>query len=51
MYGEMQRLVTDEGSVIIPMFSNDTYAISTATGQGELQTLWPLDTRRCCERW
>lgn len=51
MYGEMQRLVTDEGSVIIPMFSNDTYAISTAIGHGELQTLWPLDTRRCCERW
>ena len=51
MYGEMQRLVTDEGSVIIPMFSNDTYAISTAIGHGALQTLWPLDTRRCCERW
>jgi len=51
MYGEMQRLITDEGSVIIPMFSNDTYAISTGLGHGELQTLWPLDTRRCCERW
>lgn len=51
MYGEMQRLITDEGSVIIPMFANDVYAVSTAIGHGELQILWPLDTRRCAERW
>lgn len=51
MYSELQRLITDEGSVIIPMFANDTFAISTAIGHGEMQSLWPLDTRRCCERW
>ncbi|SHJ90471.1 peptide/nickel transport system substrate-binding protein [Shimia gijangensis] len=51
MYGEMQRLISEEGSVIIPMFASNVYAISDGIQHGELEPRWALDTRRCAERW
>jgi peptide/nickel transport system substrate-binding protein len=51
LYGEMQVLVSNEGSVLIPMFASNVYAISTGIGHGQIEARWPLDTRRCCERW
>lgn len=52
MYGEMQRLVSDEGGTIIPFFRNWLYARrSTVAHSGQLSSSWPLDGARGAERW
>ena len=51
MYGEMQRLISEEGSVIIPMFASNVYGVSKEIGYGEIEARMPLDSRRCAERW
>ncbi len=51
MYGEMQRLVRDDGGVVVPMFSADLAAASDKIGYGKLSTNWELDGFRAPERW
>lgn len=52
MYGEMQRIVSDEGGVVIPMFNNYIFASSTKVGQPEVMAAnWTLDGNRVMDRW
>lgn len=51
MYAEMQRIVRDEGGVVVPMFSADLAAASDTIGHGKLAANWELDGFRAPERW
>jgi peptide/nickel transport system substrate-binding protein len=52
MYGEMQRIVHDTGSVIIPFFRNWIYARrANVAHDAQLTSSWPLDGARAAERW
>jgi peptide/nickel transport system substrate-binding protein len=52
MYGEMQRIVHDVGSVIIPFFRNWIYARrANVAHDTALTSSWPLDGARAAERW
>ena len=52
MYGEMQRIVHDRGSTIIPFFRNWIYARrSNVEHDDALTSAWPLDGARGAERW
>jgi peptide/nickel transport system substrate-binding protein len=52
MYSEMQRILHDEGSVIIPFFRNWIYARrATIAHEPKLSASWPLDGARGAERW
>ncbi len=51
MYVDMQRIVRDEGGVIIPMFASDVYAANDKLRFGELAGNWELDGGKCTERW
>lgn len=51
MYAEMQRIVRDEGGVVVPMFSADLAASSDKIGHDTLAANWELDGFRAPERW
>ena len=51
MYGEMQRLVRDEGGSIISMFSNFIFAASDKVRFGKIGNNWDFDSEKCAERW
>lgn len=51
MYVEMQQIVSDEGSTLIPMFNNYVFATSDKIGHGEMGANWGLDGNRGMERW
>ncbi|MFB9884939.1 ABC transporter substrate-binding protein [Balneatrix alpica] len=52
MYGEMQQLVRDEGSTIIPMFGNYVVAMRDRVQHDEqVAANWDLDGQRFMERW
>jgi peptide/nickel transport system substrate-binding protein len=52
MYHEMQRIVSYEGSVIIPMYNNYVMAVSDEVATPErISANWNLDGFRCVERW
>ena len=52
MYGEMQRILSDEGGSVIPFFRSYVYGRSTAIAHsGQLGSDWPLDGHRAMERW
>ena len=51
MYYEMQDLVSNEGGVVVPMFNNYVFAMSTKIAHGELQGNWDLDGALWMERW
>ncbi|WP_209425752.1 ABC transporter substrate-binding protein [Pararhodobacter sp. SW119] len=52
MYVEMQRIVKDEGSTIIPMFANYVMAVSEAIATPEdIGANWTMDGFRAPERW
>ena len=52
MYVEMQRLVSDEGGVMVPVFNNYVHAISnTVTHEKEMAANWDKDGQRWAERW
>jgi peptide/nickel transport system substrate-binding protein len=52
MYHEMQRLVSFEGSTIIPMYNNYVMAVANAVATPEkISANWNLDGFRCVERW
>lgn len=52
MYGEMQRLVSDEGGVVVPVFNNYIHAVSTKIGhEKEMASNLANDGLRFAERW
>ena len=51
MYFEMQRIVSDEGGVVVPMFNNYVFGISAKIEHGPLQGNWDLDGGLWMERW
>ena len=52
MYVDMQRIVRDEGSIVIPMFSNYVMATSTEVGMpDQIGANTTLDGVRVAERW
>ncbi|MCE2517445.1 MAG: ABC transporter substrate-binding protein [Alphaproteobacteria bacterium] len=52
IYGEMQKIISQDGATIIPMFANyiDAYSPKLAFS-GEAGNLWKLDNSRICKRW
>ena len=51
MYVEMQRIVSDEGGVMVPLFNNYVFATSDKIRHGELAGNWDLDGSKLTERW
>jgi peptide/nickel transport system substrate-binding protein len=51
MYGEMQRIVSDEGGAVIPVFSDYVDAANIKLRFGDLSSNWQLDGLRAPERW
>ncbi len=51
MYVEMQQIVSDEGGVVVPMFSADLSASTDKIGHNKLAANWELDGFRAPERW
>lgn len=51
MYREMQVLLRDEGSVIVPMFGNSVHARNDKIAHGDLSWVRGFDGRRILERW
>jgi len=51
LYGEMQRIVSDEGGVVIPMIANMVDAANNKVAYDEPAGNQELDGLRICERW
>ena len=52
MYVEMQRIVSNEGGVVIPMFHNNVFAMSQKVQYDEAMAgNWDLDGYKGLERW
>ena len=52
MYVEMQRLVSDEGGTVVPVFNNYIHAISKKVAhEDKMSSNWPKDGHRYTERW
>lgn len=52
MYVEMQRLCSDEGGSVVPLFNNYIHATSTKIAHDEnMATNWANDGQRYLERW
>ena len=51
MYGEIQRILHDEGGALIWAFGNFVDATSTKVQHGDLSGVAQLDAARAAERW
>lgn len=52
LYAEMQLILRDQGSAIIPAFANWIGATSDRVGRpASIGNLWPMDNARMAERW
>jgi peptide/nickel transport system substrate-binding protein len=52
MYAEMQRIVRNQGGVVVPMFANYVFAMSDKVQHdGTLAGNWNLDGMKFAERW
>lgn len=52
IYGEMQRILRDDGGVVVPLFANWVQAVSDRLAVPErLGNLWDMDNARMAERW
>jgi peptide/nickel transport system substrate-binding protein len=51
MYGEMQRIVRDEGNTVIPIFANDVMAMNERVLYENVSSAWDLDSYKASERW
>ena len=51
MYAEMQGIVSDEGGVVVPMFANYVFAMSTGVDHDEMAANMDLDGNKGMERW
>ena len=51
IYFEMQKIVSDEGGVVVPMFNNYVFAMSDKVQHDEMAGNWDLDGNKAMERW
>ena len=51
IYAEMQRIVSDEGGVVIPMFANYLMGLSDKVKHDKMAANWDLDGLKALERW
>ncbi len=52
MYGEMQKIVKEDGGALIPAFGQYVSAMSTSIAMPEhISEMWDLDSQRFIERW
>ena len=51
IYFEMQKIVRDEGGVVIPIFNNYVFAMSDKVQHDEMAGNWDLDGNKAMERW
>ena len=51
LYVECQRIVRDEGAVVIPVFANNIEAATQKLKFGSLAGNWEMDGNRAAERW
>jgi peptide/nickel transport system substrate-binding protein len=51
MYWEIQRIVSDEGATIIPVFANYVTLVSAKIGHDKVSPMWILDGYKATERW
>ena len=51
MYVEMQRIVSDDGGVVVPMFANHVFAMTDQIQHGPMAGNWNLDGSKAVERW
>jgi peptide/nickel transport system substrate-binding protein len=51
MYFEMQKILSDEGGVVIPMFANYVMGLSNKVKHDKMGANWTMDGFRCIERW
>jgi peptide/nickel transport system substrate-binding protein len=51
LYGECQRIVCEEGGVVIPMFANWIEAATTKIRFDNPAGNWEMDGHRAAERW
>ena len=51
IYGEMQKIVRDEGGVVVPIFNNYVFAMSDKVQHDEMAGNWDLDGNKAMERW
>jgi peptide/nickel transport system substrate-binding protein len=52
MYIELQHILSEDGSTIIPIFANHVHAANDKVVHAEsLSGVWELDGGRCLERW
>jgi len=51
MHIEMQRIVSDEGGVIIPIFNEQVQVASTKIKFENVAGNWPLEEQRYATRW
>lgn len=51
MYYEMQQLLSDDGGMVAPIFSNYVFAMSEKVTHNRMSAAWDLDGIKCLERW
>ncbi len=51
IYWEMQDLVSNQGSVVIPMYASYVGAMSRSVGHNKIGANWDIDGLRALERW
>ena len=51
MYGEMQRIVSDEGGTVVPVFNNYVNATANNVAHDKVGANWDKDGLRFLERW
>jgi peptide/nickel transport system substrate-binding protein len=51
IYFEMQKILRDEGGVVVPMFANYIFSMSTKLAHGNMASNWDMDGAKCMERW
>ncbi len=52
LYGEMQRIVSNDGGAVVPMFANYVFAVADNIQHGaQMSGNWDLDGERFMERW
>lgn len=51
MYFEMQKITSDEGGVLIPMFANYVMGLNQKVQHDKMGANWAMDGFRCIERW
>jgi peptide/nickel transport system substrate-binding protein len=51
IYFEMQKILSDEGGTVVPMFANYVMGLSDKVKHDVMGANWSMDGFRCVERW